>query len=159
MDLRMPGATAWRRPSRSWPPIRPAARVLVLTTYDTDADILRAVEAGATGYLLKDTTPAALADAIRAAARGETVLAPAVAERLVTHVRGQPRRESLSARETEILAAGRARPDQRRDRPRAVHQRGHGEDAPAAGVRQAGRVRPHRGGDHRDPARPAAAAR
>jgi len=80
----------------------PAARVLILTTYETDADILRAVEAGATGYLLKDATPAQLANAVRAAARGDTVLAPSVAERLVTHVR-RPPRESLSARETEIL--------------------------------------------------------
>ena len=54
----------------------PAARIVVLTTYETDADILRAVEAGAAGYLLKDSPRAELANAIRAAARGETVLAP-----------------------------------------------------------------------------------
>ena len=57
--------------------------MLVLTTYDTDADIVRAVEAGATGYLLKDTPRRQLVDAVRAAARGETVLAPPVAARLV----------------------------------------------------------------------------
>jgi DNA-binding NarL/FixJ family response regulator len=80
-------------------------RVLVLTTYDTDADILRAVEAGATGYLLKDATKQELADAIRATARGETVLAPAVAGRLVTRLRRPPGPDlpQLSARETEIL--------------------------------------------------------
>ena len=54
--------------------------MLVLTTYDTDADIVRAVEAGATGYLLKDAPLPQLADAVRAAARGETVLAPPVAD-------------------------------------------------------------------------------
>jgi DNA-binding NarL/FixJ family response regulator len=102
MDLRMPGgdgvaATAQISAGDG------GARVLVLTTYESDADILRAVEAGATGYLLKDATPAELSGAIRAAARGETVLAPAVAERLVSHVR-RPPRESLSARETEVLA-------------------------------------------------------
>jgi len=102
MDLRMPGgdgvaATAQIIASS------PGARILILTTYETDADILRAVEAGATGYLLKDATPAELAAAVRAAARGETVLAPSVAGRLVTHVR-RPPRESLSARETEVLA-------------------------------------------------------
>jgi len=102
MDLRMPGgdgvaATAQIIASS------PGARILILTTYETDADILRAVEAGATGYLLKDATPAELADAVRAAARGKTVLAPSVAGRLVTHVR-RPPRESLSARETEVLA-------------------------------------------------------
>jgi len=101
MDLRMPGGdgvTATRQILAA----DPAAKVLVLTTYETDADILRAVEAGATGYLLKDATPAELANAVRAAARGETVLAPLVAERLVSHVR-RPPRESLSARETEVL--------------------------------------------------------
>ncbi len=101
MDLRMPGGdgvTATQQILAA----DPAARVLILTTYETDADILRAVEAGATGYLLKDATPAQLANAVRAAARGDTVLAPSVAERLVTHVR-RPPRESLSARETEIL--------------------------------------------------------
>jgi DNA-binding NarL/FixJ family response regulator len=102
MDLRMPlgdGVTATAQILAA----DPAARVLVLTTYETDADILRAVEAGATGYLLKDASQAGLADAVRAAARGETVLAPSVAERLVTHMR-RPQRESLSGRETEILA-------------------------------------------------------
>jgi DNA-binding NarL/FixJ family response regulator len=78
-------------------------RIIVLTTYDTDADILRAVEAGAAGYLLKDAARADLVRAIRAAARGETVLAPVVAGRLVSRVRG-PRPEALSARETEVLA-------------------------------------------------------
>ncbi|WP_100839284.1 response regulator [Kitasatospora fiedleri] len=75
--------------------------VLVLTTYSTDADILAAVEAGATGYLLKDAPPEDLAAAIRATARGETVLAPPVAARLLGRVRaGRP---SLSPREAEIL--------------------------------------------------------
>jgi DNA-binding NarL/FixJ family response regulator len=80
----------------------PGARIVVLTTYETDADIVRAVEAGAVGYLLKDATTAALGDAIRAAARGETVLAPSVARLLVTHIR-KPRRDLLSSRETEVL--------------------------------------------------------
>jgi DNA-binding NarL/FixJ family response regulator len=78
-------------------------RVIVLTTYESDADILRAVEAGACGYLLKDTSRGELAAAIRAAHRGETVLAPSVAGRLLRHVRapGQP---GLSGREVEVLA-------------------------------------------------------
>jgi DNA-binding NarL/FixJ family response regulator len=83
----------------------PARKVVVLTTYETDADILRAVEAGAAGYLLKDASRADLANAIRAAARGETVLAPSVAGRLVDRVR-RPRTpaQALSAREVEVLA-------------------------------------------------------
>ncbi len=80
----------------------PSTKVVVLTTYETDADILRAVEAGAAGYLLKDASRADLANAIRAAARGETVLAPSVAGRLVNRVR-RPVPQTLSAREIEVL--------------------------------------------------------
>jgi DNA-binding NarL/FixJ family response regulator len=81
----------------------PHTKVVVLTTYETDADILRAVEAGASGYLLKDASRADLANAIRAAARGETVLAPSVAGRLVSRVR-RPTTQTLSGREVEVLA-------------------------------------------------------
>jgi DNA-binding NarL/FixJ family response regulator len=81
----------------------PRTKVVVLTTYETDADILRAVEAGASGYLLKDASRADLANAVRAAARGETVLAPSVAGRLVNQVR-RPVTQTLSGREVEVLA-------------------------------------------------------
>jgi len=102
MDLRMPhgdGVSAITRIRAELP----ETRIIVLTTYDTDADILRAVEAGATGYLLKDTPRAELARAVRAAARGETVLAPSVAGRLMTRVR-EPQPEPLSAAQTQVLA-------------------------------------------------------
>jgi DNA-binding NarL/FixJ family response regulator len=103
MDLRMPHGDGVEAIGR----LRAegnAARIIVLTTFDTDSDIIRAVEAGATGYLLKDTPRADLVQAIRAAARGETVLAPVVAGRLVTRVRrGGPEPYALSARETEVL--------------------------------------------------------
>ncbi|MCV2395594.1 response regulator transcription factor [Actinotalea sp. M2MS4P-6] len=102
MDLRMPrldGAAATGRVLAAHPEVR----VVVLTTYESDADILRAVEAGATGYLLKDTPREDLVEAVRAAARGETVLAPSVARRLVAQVRGDDQR--LTARELEVLAA------------------------------------------------------
>lgn len=102
MDLRMPrldGASATARIAQEVP----GARVLVLTTYDTDADIVRAVEAGATGYLLKDTPRSQLADAVRAAARGETVLAPPVAAKLVGRLRYEPTGPALTARELEVL--------------------------------------------------------
>ena len=91
MDLRMPvmdGAAATARIAAEPDP----PRVLVLTTYDTDADIVRAVEAGARGYLLKDAPTGVLADAIRRAARGETVLAAPVAARLAERRRGPARR-------------------------------------------------------------------
>lgn len=81
-----------------------ATRVLILTTYDTDVEIERAVEAGAVGYLLKDTTREQLADAIRSAARGETVLAPKVAERLVARMR-RPEPVVLTPRERDVLRA------------------------------------------------------
>ncbi len=101
MDLRMPGLDGVGATRRILADT-PDRRVVVLTTYETDADILRAVEAGAAGYLLKDASRAELAGAIRAAARGETVLAPSVAGKLVARVRN-PAPPPLSARETEVL--------------------------------------------------------
>ena len=101
MDLRMPGmdgATATAKIVASGS----RSRVVVLTTYETDTDILRAVEAGAAGYLLKDAPLAELVAAIRGAARGETVLAPSVVGKLVGRVR-TPVRPALSAREIEVL--------------------------------------------------------
>ena len=101
MDLHMPGvdgATAIQqlveRGSR--------ARVLVLTTYDTDADVVPALEAGATGYLLKDAPRAELVRAVRAAQKGESVLAPSVATRLVSQLRSRSG-DALSDRELEVL--------------------------------------------------------
>jgi DNA-binding NarL/FixJ family response regulator len=101
MDLRMPGmdgVTAIRRLAERGVP----ARVLVLTTYDTDSDVLPAIEAGATGYLLKDSPREELFRAVRAAARGEAVLSPSVATRLLGQVR-TPAREPLSQRELDVL--------------------------------------------------------
>ncbi len=101
MDLRMPvidGVEATRRIKEEYPLVN----VLVLTTYDSDADILRAIEAGATGYLLKDTPREELFRAIRAAARGEPVLAPSVTARLMQRAQA-PSQKSLSGREIEVL--------------------------------------------------------
>ncbi|MEU0565228.1 response regulator transcription factor [Nonomuraea sp. NPDC005983] len=100
MDLRMPrmdGVAAIKELAR----VGVAARVLVLTTYDTDRDVLPAIEAGATGYLLKDTGRDELVRAVRTAARGEAVLSPSVATRLMGQVRAPA--DPLSARELEIL--------------------------------------------------------
>jgi len=98
MDLRMPGLDGAGATAAI---TARGVRVLVLTTYDTDADILRAVEAGATGYLLKDTPRDQLVDAVRAAARGETVLAPPIAAKLMRQVRGH---DQLTPREVDVLA-------------------------------------------------------
>ncbi len=100
MDLRMPGGDGVCATTEVLRVV-PATRVLVLTTYENDGDILRAIEAGATGYLLKDAARSELLNAIRAAARGETVLAPTVATRLVDRLR-RPTAD-LSAREVEVL--------------------------------------------------------
>ncbi|MEV7685503.1 response regulator [Streptomyces bungoensis] len=77
-------------------------RVVIVTTYDSDADTLPAIEAGATGYLLKDAPPEELAAAVRTAATGRTALAPAVADRLMNRLRTPG--TSLTRRETEVLA-------------------------------------------------------
>jgi DNA-binding NarL/FixJ family response regulator len=108
MDLRMPemdGVTAISTLAAAGSP----ARVLVLTTYDTDSDVLSAIEAGATGYLLKDAPPAELFRAVRSAASGEAVLSPSVATRVVGQMRlaggsvSVPADEPISARELEVL--------------------------------------------------------
>ncbi|WP_433224028.1 response regulator [Dactylosporangium sp. CS-047395] len=96
MDLRMPGVDGTEATARITARC-PGVRVLVLTTYDTDADILRAIGAGAVGYLLKDTPHAQLVAAIHAASRGESVLAPPIAARLAG------RRAALTPREAEVL--------------------------------------------------------
>ncbi|GGL36121.1 response regulator [Planomonospora parontospora] len=102
MDLRMPGGDGVAAIPRILAD-RPGSRVIVLTTYETDQDIVRAVEAGAAGYLLKDTSRADLLAAVVSASRGETVLSPSVATRLVSRMRA-PAAESLSPRETEVLS-------------------------------------------------------
>jgi DNA-binding NarL/FixJ family response regulator len=100
MDLRMPdgdGASA----TAAIVALGFGTRVMVLTTHDSDSDILKAVEAGASGYLLKDSSRAELLAAIRATARGETVLAPSVAGKLWQHRHRPP--VMLSPREAEVL--------------------------------------------------------
>lgn len=102
MDLRMPqmdGVSAIRLIRARFPKVQ----VLVLTTYDTDSEIVRAVEAGATGYLLKDVPREELFRAVRLCARGEAVLSPPVAARLLGRMRS-PAEENLSVRELEVLS-------------------------------------------------------
>jgi len=101
MDLRMPemgGVEAIQQLRETVP----AVSVLVLTTYDTDDDVLPAIEAGAIGYLLKDAPREELMRAVRAAFHGDAVLAPSVARRLLGQVR-KPAQEGLSERELHVL--------------------------------------------------------
>ena len=101
MDLHMPGLDGVSA-TREIVNRALGAKVLVVTTYDTESDVLPAIEAGATGYVLKDTPRDDLRAAVRAAAAGETVLSPPVARQLVGQVR-EPARGTLSERELEIL--------------------------------------------------------
>ena len=101
MDLRMPGMDGVAA-LREFARCGIASRVVVLTTFDADADVLPAIAAGATGYLLKDASREELLHAIRAAAAGRTVLAPEVASRLLGRVRA-PEAGLLTPRELEIL--------------------------------------------------------
>ena len=111
MDLQFPGAMQGAEATRRIRTHDDAPRVLVLTNYDTDADILGAIEAGASGYLLKDAPPGELVAAVRAAATGESALAPAVSSRLRA---SREAADSLTAREAEVLtlvAEGRSNRD------------------------------------------------
>lgn len=102
MDLQFGQETSGADATRTIRALEAAPYVLVLTNYDTDGDILGAVEAGASGYLLKDTPPTELVAAVRAAAAGQSALAPAIASRLMERVRTP--QVNLSAREMEVLA-------------------------------------------------------
>lgn len=101
MDLQMGRGQDGVAATRRLKEIRPALPVLILTTYDTEADILAAVEAGASGYMLKDAPPEQIHQAVQDAAAGRTALAPEVAARLVGRLRSGP--PSLSVREVELV--------------------------------------------------------
>ncbi|HSP75714.1 MAG TPA: response regulator transcription factor [Cryobacterium sp.] len=112
MDLQFNGEFRGADATRSIRALPDPPAVLILTNYDTDRDIITAIEGGAAGYLLKDTSPDDLLAAIAAAAAGQSALAPAVASRLLSRVRQSSR--ALSARELEVLtlvAEGRSNTD------------------------------------------------
>lgn len=102
MDLRMPGRDGCAGTAAVLA-VLPSTKVVVLTTYENDADVVRAIDAGATDYLLKDSPGSVLVDAVRAAARNETVLSPSVAARLVDRMRHPHPADALSPRELDVL--------------------------------------------------------
>lgn len=119
MDLRMPGMSGAEATAAIIDAV-PDIRVLVLTTYESDDDILGAIEAGASGYLLKASPHDEIVAGVRAVAGGRTVLAPSIAATLVSRMRAEaePPRPQLSPREREVLrrvAAGRSNPEIARD--------------------------------------------
>lgn len=101
MDLQFVGSMGGAEATKQITAHPQGPRVLILTTYDTEADILTAIEAGASGYLLKDAPPEELTAAVRAAAAGQSALAPTIAQRLMQRMRTPS--QSLTARETEVL--------------------------------------------------------
>lgn len=105
MDLRLNGTVAGGRDgvvaTEGIRALTDPPRVLILTTYASDADIVRAVDAGATSYLLKDTAPETLVAGIRSAAAGETVLAPPIAARLLDRMTTPS--QALTVRELDVL--------------------------------------------------------
>ena len=156
MDIRMPvldGVEATRRLVADGSP----ARILVLTTFDLDEYVHAAIRAGASGFLLKDVTPAKLLEAIRVVAAGDALLAPSVTRRLLERFATTlPQRDHSTrgagrahrARDRGAAAAGR-RPVQRGDRRLAGGQRGDGQDAHLEPAAQAGPARPRAGRDSR----------
>ncbi|MCA1007338.1 response regulator transcription factor [Rhodococcus hoagii] len=103
MDLRFGPGRSGAEATREIRALPDPPRVLVVTNYDTDADILRAIEAGASGYILKDTAPTELLAAVTAAAAGESALSPAVASKLMSQMRDPG--PDLTAREVQVLEA------------------------------------------------------
>lgn len=105
MDLRLHGAEPGGRDgvaaTADLRALDPAPQVLILTTYASDADVIRATEAGAIGYLLKDTAPDVLISGIRSAAAGQTVLSPPIAARLLDRMTSPA--QALTARELDVV--------------------------------------------------------
>jgi DNA-binding NarL/FixJ family response regulator len=147
MDIRMPrldGIEATRRLAAAG---QTAPRVLVLTTFDLDEYVYEALRAGAAGFLLKDTPPRQLADAVRTVAAGESLLAPALTRRLIERYVSRPPRPLRRADRprTRGPAADHPRAVQRRDRTPAVPQRSHRQDPRHPDPQQTRRPRPRPG--------------
>ena len=147
LDIRMPrldGLETTRRLTADGA----RTRVVILTTFDTDRNVYDALAAGACGFLLKDAPADRLLTAIRAAAAGDSVLAPSVARRVADELarRRTPERleaiSSLTEREHEVLGADGRRLLERGDRRPPGHRRGHGQDPRGADPDEAGRPRP-----------------
>jgi len=135
-DIRMPGLDGLR--ATELLRARPRApEVIVLTTFHTDAHVLRALRAGASGFLLKDTPPADILHAVLRVAAGDPILSPTVTRQLITHLGN---------------AGSDARP--RPTRPRALHERGHREGPRLLDTDQAGPEQPHPTGHPRPRRRP-----
>ena len=138
MDVRMPDVDGLEATRRLLEGKESGPRILILTTFDLDEYVYEALRAGASGFLLKDTPPEQLVEAIRVVAGGDALLAPQITRRVIAEFvrhppaaarQAPPGLEELTARELEILLLHRARALQRRDRRRCPRERDDGEDA------------------------------
>jgi DNA-binding NarL/FixJ family response regulator len=135
LDLRMPvldGVAAIQKIRG----LDASARVIVLATYDTDNEILRAIKAGAKAYLLKDLPREELVDCIRKVHRGDTCITPSLVEKLAAGLSSAP----LTGREIRCADVARGRYEQQGDRRAAFYYRDHGEVSPPRHLQQTGRA-------------------
>jgi DNA-binding NarL/FixJ family response regulator len=141
MDIRMPGIDGLEATRVICGPDGvPGARVIILTTFDLDEYVFEALRAGASGFLLKDTEPSELLNAVRVVAEGEALLAPSVTRRLIAEFVRHPDPHATAPEALE--AARRPGTHERRDREGPLHQPGHGEDARLEDHVEARRPRP-----------------
>ena len=161
MDVRMPdldGISATRELLAAFP----AVKVVILTTFEQDDYIFGALAAGASGFLLKRTSPEELVAAIHTIAAGDSLLSPSVTNRVIERMAAQPVPSAAAGRAPRRAhgagargaLARRSRPVERRDRCRARHRGVDGQDPHEAHARQAGRTRPRPSGDLRVRVRP-----
>ena len=137
MDVRMPNVDGLEATRRLLDGRDEGPRILILTTFDLDEYVYEALRAGASGFLLKDTPPEQLVEAIMIVARGDALLAPSITRRVIEEFvrrppasarKAPPELEELTAREREMLRLHRQGPLERRDREGGLRQRDDGED-------------------------------
>ena len=138
MDVRMPNVDGLEATRRLLDGRDEGPRILILTTFDLDEYVYEALRAGASGFLLKDTPPEQLVEAIMVVARGDALLAPSITRRVIEEFvrrppasarKPPPELAELTTREREMLRLHREGPLERRDRPGGLRQRDDGEDA------------------------------
>jgi DNA-binding NarL/FixJ family response regulator len=158
MDIRMPEMDGLQATARIVDELGGDVRVLILTTFEPDEYVYRALRAGASGFVLKDIPPEQLVVAVRTVAEGGALLAPSVTRRLIGEFAAQrgvdpalaARLAELTARERDVVTAVAQGPQQRRDRRRAVHRTRDREVARLERADEAGPARPRadRGGGY-----------